>query len=236
MTVDRWTQAVRHQLRLGRLLPLGGVRDGAWISEEAAGAVLRRAAEDMRGVRLGLVRIDLADPEDTHEPAVPRPPSALPPGPLRATAEFAATASEPLPMTAARVREVLAGAAEGLGLAVTEVDLEVTALLDQEPEPLPVRPPEPAAAAASGDTDEGRAADAALDVPGVSHLTGTLGRPVHIEERQDESTALPRRHIRLELAVDADHRAVDVARQVRVKVEQALPDHPTVAVLVTSVG
>jgi hypothetical protein len=236
MTVDRWTQAVRHQLRLGRLLPLGGARDGAWISEEAAGAVLRRAAEDLRGVRLGPVRIGLADPEDAHEPAVPPPPSALPPGPLRATAEFAATASEPLPMTAERVREVLAGAAEGLGLAVTEVDLQVTALLDEEPEPLPVRPPEPAPAVPRGDTEEGRAADAALGVPGVSHLTGTLGRPVHIEERPDETTALPRRHVRLELAVDADHRAVDVARRVRAQVEQALPDHPTVAVLVTAVG
>lgn len=236
MTVDRWTQAVRHQLRLGRLLPLGGARDGAWISEEAAGAVLRRAAEGVRGVRLGPVRIELADPEDVHEPAVPPPPSALPPGRLRATAEFAATASEPLPTTAARVREVLAGAAEGLGLAVAYVDLRVTALLDEEPEPLPVRPPEPAPAESSGDTDEGRAADAALGVPGVSRLTGTLGRSVHIEERQDETTALPRRHVRLELALDADHRAVDVARQVRAKVEQALPDHPTVAVLVTSVG
>ncbi|MER5216037.1 nucleopolyhedrovirus P10 family protein [Streptomyces sp. NPDC002838] len=239
MTVDRWTQAVRQQLRLGRLLPLGGARDGAWISEEAAGAMLRRAAEDMRGVRLGPVRIGLADPEDAHEPAVPPPPSALPPGSLRATAEFAATASEPLPTTAARVREVLAGAAEELGLALAEVDLRVTALVDstaEEPEPRPVRPPEPASAVSPGDTDEARAADAALGVPGVSHLTGTLGRPVHIEERQDGTTALPRRHVRLELAVGADHRAVDVAREVRAKVEQALPDHPTVAVLVTAVG
>lgn len=243
--MDRWTQAVRHQLGLGRFLPLGGARDGAWITEEAAGSVLRRAAGDMRGARLGRLRIGLADPQDAHDPAVPPPPSALPPGPLRVTAEFAATASEPLPTTAERLRALVATAADGLGLAVAEVDLRVTALLDEEPdedegEPgsLPVRPPEPAPAEprGDGDSDEGRAAGAALSVPGVSRLTGILGRPVHIEERQDATGALPRRHVRLELAVGADHRALDVARAVRVKVEKALPDHPTVAVLVTAVG
>ncbi|MGW0417238.1 nucleopolyhedrovirus P10 family protein, partial [Streptomyces collinus] len=40
MTADGWTQGVRHQLALGRLLPLGGPRDGAWIAEGAAAAVL----------------------------------------------------------------------------------------------------------------------------------------------------------------------------------------------------
>jgi hypothetical protein len=58
---------------------------------------------------------------------------------------------------------------------------------------------------------------------------------VHVEEGQGEST-LPRRHVRVELAVGADRRALDVAREVRAKVEQSLPDHPTVAVLVTAVG
>jgi len=240
MTVDRWTRTVRHQLGLGRLLPLGGAGDGAWISESAADAVLRRAAEGMRDVRLGPVRIGLADPEDSHESAVPSPPSALPPGPLRATAEFAATANEPLPATGARLRAVLMAAAEGLGLAVAVVDLRVTDLIDaadEGPEPVPVRPPEPAFAASNGDADEGHAAEAALSVPGVAHLTGTLGRPVHIEERRTEpAAALPRRHVRVELAVRADHhRALEVAREVRARVEQALPDHPTVAVLVTTV-
>jgi hypothetical protein len=240
MTAERWTKTVRRQLRLGRLLPLGGALDGAWISEEAAGAALRRAARDLPGVRLGPLRIGLADPADTHEPAVPAPPSALPPGPLRATADCAATASEPLPATAARLRAVLAGAAEELGLAVAEVDVRVTALLDGGTERAPVRQPEPErlAEAGAGDEsagDEGRAAVAALAVAGVAHLTGLLGRPVHIEERQGEN-ALPRRHVRVELAVAADHRAVDVARQVRATVEQALGDRPTVAVLVTAVG
>lgn len=53
--------------------------------------MLRAAVRELPDVRLGGVRIGLADPEDTHEPAVPPPPSALPPGPLRVTAEFEAT-------------------------------------------------------------------------------------------------------------------------------------------------
>ncbi|MFE7272789.1 nucleopolyhedrovirus P10 family protein [Streptomyces sp. NPDC057623] len=244
-TADRWTQAVRHQLGLGRLLPLGTAGDGAWIAERAAEAVLRRAAEDMRGVRLDALRIGLADPEDTYEAAVPPPPSAVPPGPLRVTADFAATAAEALPVTADRLRALLATAATDLlGLTVADVDLRVTALLgeDAEPEPearpAPVRQPEPAPAAEPGNPDEERIAAVALAVPGVTRLTGTLGgasRAVHIEKRQD-GAALPHRHVRVELAVSADHRAVEVAREVRKRVRNALVDHPTVAVLVTAVS
>ncbi len=238
MTADRWTQEVRRQLGLGRLLPLGGPVDGAWISESAAEAVLRRAAEDMHGVRLGRLRIALGDPDDVYEAAVPPPPSALPPGPLRVTADFAATATEPLPTTAERLRALLAAAArQRLGLTVTEVDLRATALLDEDPEPVPVRPPEPARAGEATDPDEVRAVAAAAGVPGVTALTGTLGgvgRAVHIEERREETT-LPHRHVRVELAVSAQARAVDVARQVRVAVAESLPDHPTVAVLITAV-
>ncbi|MCX5335147.1 nucleopolyhedrovirus P10 family protein [Streptomyces sp. NBC_00140] len=232
MTADRWAQTVRHQLGLGRLLPLGGAHDGAWIAEEAAEAVLRRAVRELRGVRLDRLRISLADPEDVHDPVVPPPPSALPPGPLRVTAEFAATADEPLPATAALLRTALATAAtERLGLTVTEVDLQVTSLLDEVPEAGPVRRPEPASAEPAGDP----AAAAALSVPGVTGLTAALGRAVQVEERQGE-TALPRRHVRVEVAVDAERRAVDVARAVRREVGKALPGHPTVAVLVTAVG
>ncbi|MFI5557270.1 nucleopolyhedrovirus P10 family protein [Streptomyces sp. NPDC051738] len=238
-TADRWTQAVRHQLGLGRLLPLGAARDGAWISERAAEAVLRRVAEDMRGVRLDTLRIALTDPEDAHEAAVPPPPSALPPGPLRVTAQFAATATEPLPTTAERLRGLLAAAAKDrLGLTVTEVDLRVTALLDEDAEPTPVRQPEPPRAAEPGSPDEERVTTAALMVPGVTQLTGALGglgRAVHIEERQDEA-ALPHRHVRVELAVSTDRRAVDVAREVREWVGEALTDRPTVAVLITAVA
>ncbi|MFI1834067.1 nucleopolyhedrovirus P10 family protein [Streptomyces olivaceoviridis] len=248
MTVDRWTQLVRHQVGLGRLLPLGGPRDGAWITEEAAGAVLRRAAADgAPGVRLGALRIALADPRDVPEPVVPAPPSALPPGPLRVTADFAATAVEPLPTAASRLRLVLAGAAtERLGLAVTEIDLRATDLLEPEvPEPDMPKPaapvtgaPPPSLAREPVGTDGTVVTEAALAVPGVLRLTGSLGGPgraVHIEEHAG-AVALPRRHIRVELATDATHRAVDVARQVRAAVRDALPDHPTVAVLVTAVG
>jgi hypothetical protein len=259
---DVWTQAVRHQLGLGRLLPLGGPRDGAWLTERAADSVLRRVARHVPGVRLGTLRLALADPEQTYVAAVPPPPSALPPGPLRISAEFAATAdltapeAEPLPMTATRLRTALASAAEErLGLTVTDVDLRVTGLLGadagadetdvhpgegqrtKEPEPRPEDRPD-----SGPDDDESRVAAATLSVPGVARLTGALGglgRAVHIEEHADEDhageAALPRRHVRVEIEVHADERALDVAREVRSTVTEALPDHPSVAVLVTGV-
>ncbi|MFJ8194320.1 nucleopolyhedrovirus P10 family protein [Streptomyces sp. NPDC096094] len=244
-TADRWARTVREQLRLGRLLPLGDPRDGAWIAERAAREVLLAAARDVAGVRPGGLRIALADRDDTDEPAVPPPPSALPPGPLRVTADFAAVvgpaaAGEPLPATAARLRAVLTAAARGLGLPVTDVDLRATALLDAaaepEPEPASGHEPPPPPAVHPGDGDAGRAADAALAVPGVARLTATLGRPVDVTELPGEQAALPRRHVRVELAVDGDHRAVEVARRVRAAVTEALADRPSVAVLVTAVG
>ncbi|WP_171110144.1 MULTISPECIES: nucleopolyhedrovirus P10 family protein [Streptomyces] len=236
MTADRWTQAVRQQLGLGRLLPLGGPRDGAWIAEGAAGTVLRRAGNAVPGVRLGALRITLADPDAAHAPAVPPPPTALPPGPLRLTADCAVTAAEPLPTTAARLRTVLAAtAAARLGLTVAEVDLRVTALLDEETEPDVVRAPEPPHARPPADGDTATVAAAALAVPGVTHLTDILGRAVHIEESPGEAT-LPRRHVRVELAVGADHRTLEVARHVRAQVGSALKDHPSVAVLITTVS
>ncbi|MGX1269140.1 nucleopolyhedrovirus P10 family protein [Streptomyces phaeoluteigriseus] len=238
MTADKWTRAVREQLGMGRLLPLGEPRDGAWITEDAAQAVLRGAVGGLPGVRLGVLRIAVADPGRTYEPVVPAPPSALPPGPLRVTADFAAAASEPLPATASRLRTALASAAaERLGLVVAEVDLRVTALLDEEkdaqrPEPESGRPPRPAGAAREG--EEARVSEAALAVPGVAGLTDVLGRAVRLEERQDGTAALPRRHVRVEIAVRADHRALEVARAVRSAVSEALTDRPTVAVLVTA--
>ncbi|WP_449349463.1 nucleopolyhedrovirus P10 family protein [Streptomyces shaanxiensis] len=232
MTAEQWARTVRHQLGLGRLLPLGGPRDGAWVSEEAAAAVLRAAVEGLRDVRLGGVRIGLADPADAREPAVPPPPSALPPGPLRLTADVEAALSQPVPVTAERLRSTLARTATGaLGLEIGEVDLRVTGLFDEEP-PRARQPEEPRLVEPAGSGDEGRAGEAALAVPGVAGLTGLLGRPVQITERESGG-ALPRRHVRVELAVD--RRALDVARAVRAEVERAWPDHPTVAVLVTAV-
>lgn len=238
MTADGWAQVVRHQLGLGRLLPLGGPADGAWIAEGAADFLLRRAVASMPGVRLGTLRIALADPDRSYDPAVPPPPSALPPGPLRISAEFTASADptvpgiEPLPATAARLRQALATAAtERLGLTVTEVDLRVTGLeVEVAPAAVP-RDDEHPAAEPTG-ADESRVATAALSVPGVTHLTDTLGRPVHIEEARGSDSALPRRHVRVEVAVSG--RAIDVARAVRTAVTNALKDTPSVAVLVTA--
>jgi hypothetical protein len=246
MMADQWTRAVRRQLGFGRLLPLGGPQDGAWLTESAAEPVLRRAARRVPGVRLGTLRLALADPEQTYVAAVPPPPSALPPGPLRITGDFTATLAtgEPLPALASRLRATLAEAAtERLGLSVTEVDLRVTGLLEEGDE-ADVRPderqqtkePEPEPEPALED-DESRVAAAALTVPGVARLTGTLaglGRAVHIEEYSGEAT-LPRRHVRVELEVHANRRTLDVAREVREAASEALPDHPSVAVLITRI-
>jgi len=230
MTADGWTQVVRHRAGLGRLLPLGGPGDGAWIAEGAANAVLGRAADEVPGVRLGALRIALADPARAAEPVVPAPPNAAAPGPLRVTADFAATPDEPLPTAAARLRRALAEAAtERLGLAVAEVDLRVTDLLaadDDQGTEVRSAPPPPARAVTA--PAEVEVAEAALSVPGVTRLTG-----LRVEPR----TAAPaHRHVRLELATDGTHRAVEVARRVRAVVREALEDRPTVAVLVAWVG
>ncbi|MGW6292973.1 nucleopolyhedrovirus P10 family protein [Streptomyces sp. NPDC055058] len=242
MTAERWTRAVREQVGLGRFLPLGGPRDGAWIAERAAASVLRSAARAVDGVRLDALRIGLAAPEEAGEPVVPAPASALPPGALRVTAECAATAAEPLPVTADRLRAALAGAAaERLGLEVAEVDLRVTELLDGfETSPVSTSPSESSASSASvaaddvpADGDARRVALAVLAVAGVARLTGTPGRPVRLTVTPPGEAALSHRHVRVDLAVEAGHRALDVARAVRAAVRETLPDRPTVAVLVT---
>ncbi|WP_326788562.1 nucleopolyhedrovirus P10 family protein [Streptomyces sp. NBC_00151] len=291
MTADRWTQVVRHQLGLGRLLPLGLALDGAWITEEAAESVLRRETAAVEGVRLGALRIALADPDLAGTPAVPPPPSALPPGPLRVTAEFRASVdptspgAEPLPAVAARLRlTVVSAATRLLGLDVTEVDLRVTGLVEEadEADTAPTEHPadgergaavavpadgvqeraaapapadglreHPGGVSAAGsrdgaddvrtasvpkDPEEVRIAAAALAVPGVTRLTDVLGRPVHVGSVPAVEAALPRRHVRVELEVSGDERAVDVARAVRAAITQAAQDTPSVAVLVTAVS
>ncbi|MET9257006.1 nucleopolyhedrovirus P10 family protein [Streptomyces sp. NPDC003717] len=241
-TADRWKQAVRESVRLGRLLPLGGAPDGAWIAERAVRQVLTAAAERVPGVRPDGLRIGPADPEAAGEPAVPAPPSALPPGPLRVTADFAATPAEPLPEAAARLRAALEAAAAELGLTVTEVDLRATDLLESDATPAaPAEPdgPEPVErpGAEPGGGEPGRVAEVVRAVAGVARLTDTLGRPVRVTETAEEErgASLPRRHVRVELAVAAGHRPVEVARRVRAVVADALPDHPSVAVLVSAV-
>ncbi|MGW6722177.1 hypothetical protein [Streptomyces sp. NPDC054995] len=242
--VDGWTAAVRQRLGLGRLLPLGGPADGAWIAERAAASVLREAAarpgtvlgrlrigpveEAAEGARAGdgpaagPDRANAAGPAGPVPP--PAPPSALPPGPLRIEAEFSAAPDRPLPDTAAALRAaLLTAAATRLGLEVTEVDLTVTTLLeDGAPDQVTAQPP-PADRVAE---PEGPVATAAAGVPGVVSLTRVLGSPVH--------TA--RDHVRVELATAGDHRALDVARSVRTAVAAAAEERLPVSVLVTDVA
>lgn len=150
---DGWTAAVRQRLGLGRLLPLGGPADGAWIAERAAVAVLRDAVAKGPGPGpvLGELRISVADPDGAPDAVVAPPPSALPPGPLRIEAAMAAVSGRPLPVAAEALRSaLLTAAAQRLGLVVAAVDVRVTELLDAPPErPVPA-PVEVRAAAAEG--------------------------------------------------------------------------------------
>ncbi|MFD9504368.1 hypothetical protein [Streptomyces sp. NPDC060035] len=217
---DGWTAAVRQRLGLGRLLPLGGPADGAWIAERAAAAVLREAATGT-GAMLGRLRIAAADADTAPDPEVPAPPGALPPGPLRIEAGFSATARRPLHVTAEALRSALLTAASArLGLDVAEVDLRVTELLETEPE----RATAPPAEVPTAEPD-GVAGTAAGGVPGVVSLTRVLGNAVHSGAG----------HVRVELATAGDHRALDVARAVRGAVADAVEGRPSVAVLVTAV-
>ncbi|MEU8566490.1 hypothetical protein AB0C45_33980 [Streptomyces cyaneofuscatus] len=252
---DGWTAAVRQRLGLGRLLPLGGAVDGAWIAETAAASVLRGAT--VEGAVLGTLRIGPAReatgaeaqpealrPAGTGGPAgagvvaeaglalPPAPPSGLPPGPLRIEAEFRAAGDRPLPDSAAALRAALVTAAAArLGLEIAEVDLRVTALLDDaapdqvtDPADAP-SPSAPAPVAKASTKAEGPAGEAAAAVPGVVSLTRVLGGAVHTA--QD--------HIRVEVATAGDHRALDVARSVRTAVSAATADRLPVSVLVTDV-
>jgi hypothetical protein len=202
--VDRLADAVRDQVGLGLVLPLGGAEDGIWITEQAAAIVLRRAASGSAvsvRIRLGALRIGLAA---TSGPAVPAdaPPGALPRRPLRIDAAFEASPDRPLPDTADRLRHVLWDSAhEGIGLAVTVVDLAVTGLLDDgdTADPAQALAPAPGLAAPS----PGRpSAAAAAAVPGVARVTSRLGGFGS----------------GLQVAVAAGYRPLDVARAVRTAV------------------
>ncbi|MFJ4961939.1 hypothetical protein ACIP6P_05690 [Streptomyces sp. NPDC088729] len=225
---DGWTAAVRQRLGLGRLLPLGDAADGAWIAETAAASVLRGAVTGP-GTVLGRLRIGPVEAAAPGFPVVapgtavpPAPPSALPRGPLRIEAEFAAAPDRPLPAAAAALRTALVTAASArLGMEVAEVDLRVTALLDggapdqvrEAVARFPAAPPEgPEGAAAAG-------------VPGVVSLTEVLGGAVLTAED----------HVRVEVATAGDHRALDVARSVRTAVSAAVAGRLPVSVLVTEV-
>lgn len=251
MKTETWTQAVRHQLDLGRLLPLGGPDDGTWITEQAAARALGRAAAEVPGVRLESLRIGSAPLEPVSEPAVRPPASALPPGPLRIEAAVTASLAQPLPETAEQLRSALLNAAaERLGLATVTADLRVTDL-HEGPETgvksrtaaRAMRPPPEAAAARSSPPVTGTAsmrglvgelADVATAVPGVARLTAVLGsRPVKVEDHD----APPGRHIEVHLAVAPGHHPLEVARAVRDAVAAAATTDAagpvTAAVLIT---
>ncbi|NDZ58017.1 hypothetical protein G3I43_35725 [Streptomyces anulatus] len=235
--VDGWTAAVRQRLGLGRLLPLGEPANGVWIAETAAAAVLR-GATNRPGTVLGKLRIGPTEEaveaavagarsvsRDPAEPvSPPAPPNALPPVPLRIEAEFSTTPDRPLPDAAAALRTALLAAATArLGLEVAEVDLVVTALLeDGTPDQVTAADTAPAARVAE---PEGAVATAAAGVPGVVSLTRVLGGPVHTAPD----------HVRVEMATAGDHRALDVARSVRTAVAAAMADPLPVSVLVTDV-
>lgn len=163
----------------------------------------------------------MADPDGAPDAEVEPPPSALPPGPLRIEATMSAVSGRPLPVAADALRSALLTAAgERLGLVVAAVDVRVTELLDAPPERPAPAPMEVRAAAA-----EGAVGTAAAGVPGVVTLTRVLGRAVHSGPD----------HVRVELATDPGHRALDVARAVRGAVADAVEGHPSVTVLVTAV-
>ncbi|MEI5032831.1 hypothetical protein RB201_07805 [Streptomyces sp. S1A(2023)] len=235
---DGWAAAVRQRVGLGRLLPLGGPADGAWIAETAAAAVLRGATA-RPGTVVGKLRIGPTEaaveaavagggrdasggPADPAPP--PAPPNALPSVPLRIEAEFSTTPDGPLPDAAAALRTaLLTAAAARLGLEIAEVDLTVTALLEvgatDQVTAVGTAPPAP------GAKPEGPVATAAAGVPGVVSLTRVLGGPVHTAHD----------HVRVEVATAGDHRALDVARSVRTAVAAAAEERLPVSVLVTDV-
>ncbi|MFI6770137.1 hypothetical protein [Streptomyces sp. NPDC050355] len=242
MAANQLAQSVRQQLGIGRVLPLGGPADGSWITERAAAGALRAGTAFPAGVRLGTLRLSVADPEHAPEPTVPAPMSALPPGPLRIEADFeaaAAVADRPLPAVADQVRAALLEAAvQDLGLVVGVVDLRVSGLLEAGEEAAPTsraprtEPPtaSPLAGGRTGATQEGPAgiAAVALGVAGVARLAPALGgpsRPVRLTDG----------HALVQLAVAAGHRALDVAHAVREAVAAAPAAPSTVAVLVTDV-
>ncbi|MFC8697023.1 hypothetical protein [Streptomyces parvus] len=154
----------------------------------------------------------------------PAPPSALPTGPLRIEAEFSAVPDRPLPDTAAALRAaLLTAAAARLGLEITEVDLTVTALLeDGASDQVTASPAAPTARVAE---PQDPVATAAAGTPGVVSLTRVLGSPVHTAPD----------HVRVEVATAGDRRALDVARSVRTAVAAVTEERLPVSVLVTNV-
>jgi hypothetical protein len=244
--MDRLARTVREQVALGRLLPLGGPEDAAWITERAAVSALRRVCGALPGMRLGEVAIvpDGADPDQDISPAAPL--GALPHQPLRIEAGFAAAVDEPLPVAAERLRTALLTAAgEGIGLPVEAVDLEVTGLLDEGDALAPAVPPkaveppvEPGPPIVAGTTEAVQAAVRA--VPGVLRLTSRLAGRGGLRIHDTRPPAEPARHVQLQIATAPSFSPVVVARHAAAAVASAAapgaPGPVLTAVVVTDVG
>lgn len=244
-SADPLTRAVREQLALGRLLPLGGADDTSWITESAAVRVLRRACVGLPGIRLGAVDAALdvssADPAPAA-PAPGAPAGALPHAPVRISAAFDARVDEPLPAVAERLRSALwSAAADLLGLAVAAVDLRVTGLLDGPEPPPPADALAPARPAVVGGDPGDPLEAAALAVPGVVGLTAALagfGPGLRVLDATADDPH-PGRRVQIQIAVAPGLVPLHVARQVATAVTTAAPGAPgpvTAAVLVTDAG
>lgn len=220
---DGWPAAVQELRNLGRALPLGEAEDATWLFEQAAATELRRAGAAVSGAAPGGLRIGLIDPDAAGVLAAAAPPGGLPPGPLRIDGEFAALRGEPLPALADQLRHVMSAcAADRLGLHVAEVNLQVTALLETADAPAVTSSPLEVLAA----SPDNEGAFTALTVPGVAHLTRTLGSPV--TER--------RGNLRVEFASAAGYHPLHVARAVRTAIAATRPSGREVTVLITAVN
>ncbi|MFJ4865351.1 hypothetical protein [Streptomyces sp. NPDC088748] len=111
----RVINAVRSEVRLGTLLLLDDLNHDLRIAESATAKVLRRAADTVPGIRAASCRVAAAkDDHAVHAVAI----------------TVAATLDQPLRGRAEAVRQAVLHAAEHvLGLAVTTVDVEVSAVL-----------------------------------------------------------------------------------------------------------
>jgi hypothetical protein len=220
MTCDRWARTVRDQIRLGRILPLGGPAGPAWIVEQAAAKALRAAASQVDDVRLGALRVDSPAPAGPGTLVSGAPPGALPRGPLRIEAAFCARVDSPLPAAADRLRGALSEAARGrVGLDVTALDLTVTGLLDGDETDCGQgdggATPAPAQSAADGPEFTGAAAAVVAALPGVAGLSSRLGGfSPGVRVRDDQAEA--------QVMVAAGYRPLDVGVSVHDALERAL--------------
>ncbi|KRV49297.1 hypothetical protein AQ490_03645 [Wenjunlia vitaminophila] len=255
------TAAVRYQVGLGQFLPLGEAGDDAWIAEAAAASLLRAAGEAVDGVWVTRMRVRPDDGGGPPPSAAPVPAGAAPRVPLRVCVDLEvaldALHRSSLPDLTDQVRlALLRGADTWVGLRVSAVDLSVVNLRDRpspgDPHGAPGTPDgdgpadgDTAGAALVGRGDEGpgpgpegRAARAALAVPGVAGLDAGLGGllPGRVPGVRIEDDG-----VLVHLRVAPGHRPLDVARAVRGPVAAAVPDgdaHPgrvPVTVVVTGV-